>query len=481
MTKQLAWFHRWLGIVTCLVFALWFASGAVLLFKPFPSLPRGDQLTLERPVAVGVVAVSPAQAMAVAGGGDTLRLVQRGAVPAYIVGTAKGAVPVDARSGVRLPPIDQATAAAIAARLGAASAVAGPAFDYDQWIVHNRFDPLRPFFRLDLHDAAGTQLYLSARTGELAQRTTRRDRGWNWVGAVLHWAYFTPIRSSFTLWDRTVWFLSLVALLVAVAGTILGVIRTLAAQRQRRPALTFYRLRWMRWHHLLGLFASGFVLTWILSGWLSMDHGRLFSRGHAPDAALARYARQSLPAAVMPIRPETFTRYGTARELSFTAVGGSAIVTAWQPGGTVVRAFADGAPLDAGRVAALAGRGIAAAWPGAPVPPSRAVPATDTYALAEGWPATALLFAGVPGVRPDIVVNGTDGQILTVLDRSRKAYAWIYYALHTFNFPGLTAHPLLRRIIVFIPLMFGFAFSITGVVIGCQRLRKTLFPQRRVK
>jgi hypothetical protein len=480
VTKQLAWFHRWLGIVTCLVFALWFASGAVLLFKPFPSLPRGDQLALERPVAFPAVRASPAEAMAAVRGGAALRLVQRGAIPAYIVGTEKGAVPVDARSGALLPLIAPAEASAIATRLGGAAASASPAFDYDQWIVHNRFDPLRPFYRLDLHDAGGTQLYLSARTGELVQRTTRWDRGWNWVGAVLHWAYFTPIRSSFTLWDRTVWILSLVALLVAVAGTILGVIRTLAARRQRKPALTFYRLRWMRWHHLLGLFASIFVLTWILSGWLSMDHGRLFSRGHASEVALARYEGQSLTDAMKVIRPETFVRYGQSRELSFSVVGGSAIVTAWQPDGTVRRRLADGAPLDTGRVTEFARRGIAAAWPGAPVASPVQIPSTDTYALAEGWPTSALLFAGVPGTRPDIVVNGTDGQILTVLDRSRKAYAWVYYALHTFNFPGLTTHPVLRQILVLIPLLFGFAFSITGVVIGFQRMRKTFFPQRRM-
>lgn len=479
-TKKLAWFHRWLGVFTCLVFALWFASGAVLLFKPFPSLPRPYQLMLEQPVAFPAVAISPARAMAAAGGGEALRLVQRGRVPAYIVGMGTSVAVVDALTGVPLPLIDQAEASAIATRLGGAAAGASSAFDYDQWIVHNRFDPLRPFYRLDMNDTAGTQLYLSARTGELVQRTTRWDRGWNWVGAVLHWAYFTPIRSSFTVWDRTVWFLSLVALLVAVAGTILGVIRTLAAQRQRKPALTFYRLRWMRWHHLLGLFAGIFVLTWILSGWLSMDHGRLFSRGQASNTALARYAGQSLQAAMAPVRPADFLRYGKARELSFTVVGGSAIVTAWQADGAVVRSFANGMPLDTERVAMLGSAGIAAAWPGATVAAPVPIAPTNIYALAEGWPGTALLYAGVPGVRPDIVVDGTDGRILTMLDGSRKAYAWIYYALHTFNVPGLTTHTLLRKIVVLIPLLFGFAFSITGVVIGYQRLRKTLFPQRRM-
>ena len=52
----LVWFHRWLGVATCLVFALWFASGAVLLFKPFPSLDRGSQLALSAPIDSAAIA-----------------------------------------------------------------------------------------------------------------------------------------------------------------------------------------------------------------------------------------------------------------------------------------------------------------------------------------------------------------------------------------------------------------------------------------
>ena len=109
-TKQLVWFHRWLGLATCLVFALWFASGGVLLFKSFPSLPRADQLRLERPIDVSSVLISPRQAMLAAGGGDTLRLVQRGDAPAYLVGTVNGLVPIDARTGARLRLLEQAEA-----------------------------------------------------------------------------------------------------------------------------------------------------------------------------------------------------------------------------------------------------------------------------------------------------------------------------------------------------------------------------------
>ncbi len=30
--------HRWIGIVTCLLFAMWFVSGVVMMYVAFPNL-----------------------------------------------------------------------------------------------------------------------------------------------------------------------------------------------------------------------------------------------------------------------------------------------------------------------------------------------------------------------------------------------------------------------------------------------------------
>ena len=97
--------------------------------------------------------------------------------------------------------------------------------DYDQWSVPNGFDRHRPLFRVALGDAAGTEIYVSSRTGEVVLDTTRSERGWNWVGSVLHWIYPTVLRSNWALWDQVVSTLSLVALIAAVLGAVLGVIR----------------------------------------------------------------------------------------------------------------------------------------------------------------------------------------------------------------------------------------------------------------
>jgi uncharacterized iron-regulated membrane protein len=474
-TRALVWFHRWLGIATCVVFALWFASGAVLLFKPFPSLDRTGRMALAAPLDTDAVAVSPRQALAGLNGATSLRLVERAGAPSYVADTANGAVAVDARSGATLPLLDEAQVRAIGARLAGRTppAFTGP-FGYDQWVVHNQFDALRPFYRLDLGDAAGSRLYVSARSGEIVQRTTASDRGWNWVGAVLHWAYFTPLRSSFTAWDQTVWWVSFVAMLVAIAGTALGLIRTVAVRRAGKPGLTYFRLKWLRWHHLLGLFAGVFVLTWILSGWLSMDHGRLFSRGQATQSQVADYAGLPLADAVSRVEPAAVRALTDARDIGFTAIAGTPLMIATGPNARTSFHNADGRAMEDAQRDRLIQGGIAAAWPGKAVPTGATVPPTDIYALAEGMPLSAQRYDRDGPAPLSVYVDQANGRILTVMNRSRAAYAWIYYALHTFNFPGLTTRPLLRYVVVLIPLLAGFLFSLTGIVIGYQRLRKSV-------
>ena len=60
------------------------------------------------------------------------------------------------------------------------------------------------------------------------------------------------------------------------------------------------------------------------------------------------------------------------------------------------------------------------------------------------------------------------------MDPSRRAYAWIYYALHTLNFPGLISRPLARTTIEMLLLAAGLAFGATGIVIAFRRLRREL-------
>jgi len=97
----------------------------------------------------------------------------------------------------------------------------------------------------------------------------------------------------------------------------------------------------------------------------------------------------------------------------------------------------------------------------------------DFYAIAESLGNTAVPFnIGTP--RPlRVYVDGVTGRLLVVMDTSRRAYAWVYYALHTFNFPLLLVHTSTRTVVVLLLLSLGLTFSCTGVVLGFQKLRRT--------
>lgn len=461
---SLVWFHRWLGIATCLIFAMWFASGAVMLFKPFPSLSAAERLALVAPLDVGSIRISPSEALQAAEmpTPSAIRLIQRLRAPVYVVEADGRSIAIDAANGRVLPNLPPE----------AVGADSSPIY-YDQWIVPNGIDPFRPVYRLPQHDSARTELYVSAITGEPVQRTTAADRAWNWVGSVLHWIYFTPLRSDWAAWDQTVWWISLVATLVALAGITLGVLRALAAIRLKRGSLTYFRARWMRWHHLLGLFVGLFVLTWIVSGWLSMDHGRLFSRGEATPAQARAFAGDG---SLEQVSAATFRQMGAAKQISFSSLGGMPMLSVTRPGGAVDRLDAAGRALTDQAISQRVAAAIENAWPGARLAGIEPVAPTNLLRLHEGWPDSVRRAQLAGGAYPDLYFDSDTGRLLTVMDRSRENYAWAYYALHTFKFPGLAGQPTLRKSLVLILLAAGFLFSLTGAVIGWRRLRRTWNP-----
>jgi uncharacterized iron-regulated membrane protein len=475
--RWLTWFHRWSGVVLCLLFVAWFASGAVLLYVPFPALPQDDRLAHSELVEGSLLTRAPAEVLAEVPNAERLLLISVAGHPTYLAFPADGRPVALSGDGTPVPPaFPAATARIVAERFGGAVAdrVNGP-LEYDQWIVHQHFDPFRPFYRVSLNDADRTDLYVSARTGQVLQRTRGTERAWNWCGAVLHWIYFTPLRKSWSAWNHTVWWLSLAALLGSVAGTWLGIHRFVKTRAMGRSAWSPFR-GWMRWHHVIGLFASVVVLVWIFSGWLSMDHGRLFSKGQVSTDRALRFQGMPLDSIASSVQPGFLRRLGSASELSFGAVAGRPFVAArgglansssiyWlqtphtSPTPTI-------APW-------LLISGLRAAWPDARLIQTITESDRDFYAVAESLDPTAVPFSVGAPEPLRVYVDGVSGKLLVVMDSSRRAYAWVYYALHTFNFPVLLTHTSTRAVIVLLLLSIGLTFSCTGVVLGVQRLRRT--------
>ena len=469
MLKAFVWLHRWLGIVLCLLFAVWFASGAVLLFVPFPALDGVEARARAEPVPLSEVDTTPKLALATIAGASTLRIVGLLGRPVYVVGSIKGDSAVSAETGALLPALTPAQAGVVASRFSgsAVKSVVGP-IRYDQWIVHQAFDHARPLYRVSLADRQATQLYVSARTGEVVQKTRGYERAWNWPGAVVHWLYFTPLRRFFAAWDQTVWWVSLIGLGMTAIGIGLGVYRTAKKMGSKRPAVSPFK-GWLKWHHILGLCGGLVVLTWIFSGWLSMDHGRLFSRAATPERRLAVYQGATIAQAVSQIDLDRLHTLGDVTSVRFGVVGHQLVVAGLGPSGAHILVGA-GAPLTR-TPAPLVAQALQAAYPDSHVSRPTVLAPDDFYAKAEGAPAGTESYQLTGAYQAQVFVDPATGEIVAVVNRSRAAYDWVYYALHSFNFPGLLARPVLRAVIVLPLLALGFALCITSIVVGVRRLR----------
>lgn len=468
-----AWLHRWTGVAFCLMFAVWFASGLVLAFVPFPSLNPQQRWSAAERIDLARLTVAPAQALRSVRDATALRLVSIGGRPGYVVSSATATTTIDGIDGRVRGSLSADAASAIAAAFGHATVrrLDGP-LDYDQWSVHQKFDPWRPFYRAALQDDLGTVLYVSARTGEVVQRTSSSERAWNWVGSIPHWLYFTQLRRSFNVWDQTVWWLALAALCSASAGTVIGVYRTWQRARSPKPAWSGFR-GWLRWHHGLGLIAAVFVLGWIFSGWLSMDHGRLFSQGIPDPAQVARYAGAPLSTVLAGVDASAVRCLSGATQIDFTAVDGRPIAVGRGPAGTSVSEGMPGRITGTRLSPELIRNAAARVWTldhDTVAPDS----AEALYRQADAIAADAVRLTATSPARTALYFDPASGTPLLALDASRRTYAWVYLAIHTTNFPLLQSHPVIRRIVQLVPLLLGLAFSLTGVVLGVRRLMLSL-------
>ncbi|MDX1382490.1 MAG: PepSY domain-containing protein [Thermoanaerobaculia bacterium] len=280
--------HRWLGVVCSLLVVAWFASGLVMLYARMPAVDAAERLSRLPPVDAATVAITPWEA-AVAAELDParVRLSTLLGRPAYRLGTGAVWRTVFADDGEVMDGLDPAEAMAVATRFapGARPEHLALLDRPDQWTLQSR--PFLPLHRIALGDEAGTEIYVSDRTGEVVMETTAATRAWGYAGAVLHWLYFTPLRSHSPVWSRTVLILSLSVCLLCLSGLLWGAIR-IARRGGDGPRSPYSGL--LRWHHYAGLAFGLFAFGWAFSGALSLEPWPWLAGSASPRAAATAVA-----------------------------------------------------------------------------------------------------------------------------------------------------------------------------------------------
>ena len=482
-SRYVSLFHRWLGIAVCLMFAMWFATGSVLSFVPFPSLSPDERIARSKPVDMKGLRVEPNSALAAAGHQfiENARLINVQGQPRYVLSLrGRPALSVSAETGQTLPFLSSSAARAIAVEFSghAVGAVQGP-FDYDQWIVHGAYDAYRPFYKISVRDTAGTELYVSARTGEVLQRTRRSERAWNYIGAVAHWINPTFLRKNYASWREVIWVLSLSGVVLASAGIFLGVVRYLNWKRQRRSGLSPFR-GLLRWHHSIGLFVGVLVLSWVLTGWLGLDGIVFFSNDQPTAEQIERMRGLSLEDAAQAFPVSVLTQLGTARQIEFTALAGrpllwvrnqaalSSRIVSIAPGMSSVRTDTQ-IPDD------WLSSAVHRIWPQLRVVKLDHIDSTDAYSLrVSPFPSTTRRLVLNDESETWVHMDAASGEVISIMDTSRRVHRWLVDGPHTFDFPLLNAAGPLWHVLLLLATTAGFLFSCTGVVLAARRLRKLL-------
>lgn len=479
----LAFIHRWLGVAGCLLFLIWFASGIAMMYVRMPELTAAERLAHAPPIDAGAIQVAPAEALAELDQASPLGLevAMLGARPVYRTGGRIPAV-VFADSLERLDEVTPDAAAGAAAMFVGNSRAhdAGLLETPDQWTLQLRAHfPLR---RFTVDDGAGTELYVSGRTGAVVLDTSRRERLWAYAGPVAHWLYLPVLRRNGPLWTQTIIWTSGLGLVLCITGLVAGLVRLspLSRYRVRRTPVMSPYTGWMKWHHYAGLLFGVVTFTWTFSGLLSMGpFAALSGPGLSatqrdavtgPTPRLAGLSAEDVRDAV-----RAAGRDLAAREMVATAFRGRSYWMASENpsrhrlvpvdgAGAAIEGF-DRAELDAAaRAAAPVGGGVELTW----------LEAYDEYYYDRDGqrPLPVLRARYADADQTWIYLDPSRGSIALVVGRRDRVNRWLYHGLHSLDPAWLRNRRPLWDIVVVLLSLGGIAGAATSVVPAFRRLRR---------
>lgn len=371
-----------------------------------------------------------------------------------------------------ITPLTQEWAQRIALRFSPATSVEElTLIEHDVWTVHQRFDPYRPLWKVHLSGERRSVLYVSSVTGDVVQETTAEERGWNLVGAVIHWWYWPWLRRHWAWWDQLVWWLSGIGTVTVLAGTLI------LGRDWVKTSLHHRLMGCWNMHRLLGVIAGVSACCWMVSGWLSMDHGRWFSDGkvNAEDRERFMGGRliprdvEAIPDFSMMLMDES------VREIRLIKMAGVVHVMArlsssrpaiWAMTGSnegPQEAFQDEVVEAAARP--LLGDGALTLTRPGEVNADRCL-GTDDQPTA--------LFLQVETSGPEskgVLIDGWTGAIVERLDASRRLYHQLFAGLHRWAVPWISHYCDLRRTLMSLWCFLGASLAGSGLWMGLARSR----------
>ena len=261
--------HRILGVVTCLLFLMWFITGLVLIYHPFPDVDKSLKNKLADNISQAIL---PIDSLPIPNGISKLTLNQQNQEAVFTIKDKKQLSKIVATDPNQFPKsIDVNELNHIARKWSN-----GPILKIDTlekrdiWIMYNKYVDELPIYKIHFDDAEQHQLYISSRNGEIQQFTTKSERVWGYVGSIPHKLYIPALRQNTELWIDTLTTLATLCLIACITGLVLGIRAYIVRYKRTKTFSSPYKKKVYKLHNIIGLVFGIFLLTWAISGMMAL-------------------------------------------------------------------------------------------------------------------------------------------------------------------------------------------------------------------
>ena len=469
--------HRLAGGIIAAFFLMWFLTGLVLIYHPYPRLPDTRLNEMKESLPDSLPSIPEIEARA----GGTIRglsLRQFQGQTLVSVSTDDSSLVYPANTPDPVKPVTFAFVREEARRW-----VNAPIIRIDtlreraQWILYSRYDRAMPIYKFYFDDPERHELFISGKTGEAQQLTDRDGRLWAWLGAIPHKFYLPFIRKNLDLWDTSLTIGGALCFLAAASGLAIGLYLCLRGYRKERRLRNPYRRPAHRWHYASGMVFGLFMVTWGISGifamqrvpgWLVDYRGKYFfsesemwGKKPLPMGAYTldyRLLKKTFP----DLKEVTWTRFADVPAYRVIAGKEERLIDASTD--TVRPLFL---PEQAVRAAVrrLHGEDTAfrLSW----------MEEYDSYYLSykRAYPLPVYKVVVDDAVGTRYYIDPYTGDI-QYLNRNKMVRRWVFNAFHYLNLKYLVDRPRLWTACVWILCIGGAAVSATGLYLGCRHLRR---------
>jgi PepSY-associated TM region len=476
MTRLLFLVHRYLGLAVGALMVMWCLSGVVMMYVSYPDLAEDTRLGHLTPIDWHGCCKISDRLLADDSPVNDAQIEMLAGRPVLRLHTATESRLIDLSTGNPMDRISTTEATAVAQTYTERSRSVAPHLldqvDYDPWTISGSFNADRPLYHFELNE--GTELYVSSSSGRAVQLTTAGGRFWNWLGAIPHWLYFSELRHKPALWRNVLISTSLMGCFLAATGLYIGVTQFIRRSGGRWSPYQGFNL----WHHLAGLIFGLFAMTWVLSGFLSMNpwgwmegegarmelsqlHGKRNSFGADLKGGLAAFARFHPPGVVS---VEIAPLAGQLYFLSSTAAGERRRFNA-----NVLPAALNS--LDLTFIADVLG--------GADSPADSLMTQEDSYYFSHHRDVARLpVYRVTLGDGTRYYIDALSGGLIAKMDRDVREYRWLHQALHRMDFSAVLRGRPQWDVLMLILMLGVTTLCVTGTYLGFRRISRQRYAVR---